>query len=211
MLRNFLIFLIRSSISKSIELFHKFHYGRKILYEINNKIRSNWLAITHENIQLKFFVPNRMNYFRTITFSTKEPETLEWINSFDKNPIFWDIGANVGIYSIYAAKKKNCSVFSFRLSVFNLELLTKNINLNNLSKKVTIIPIPLDKSSSINSMQFSSTDLGGALSTFNHKIGHDGKSFKSVFSIFILLVSLWTRYQNYLFQLLIILKLTLME
>ena len=30
-----------------------------------------------------------------------------------RNDIFWDIGANVGIYSIYAAKLNNLKVISF--------------------------------------------------------------------------------------------------
>ena len=190
MLRNFTLSLLKGSTRIFVELLHRFHYGRKILYQINQAIHSNWLSITHDNIEMKFFVPNRMNYFRAITFSTKEPETLEWINSFEKNSIFWDIGANIGLYSIYSAKKKNCSVFSFEPSVFNLELLARNINLNHLSKLISIIPIPLDKSNSLSEMQFSSTDLGGALSSFNHKIGHDGKNFKSIFQYSIIGLSM---------------------
>ena len=40
----------------------------------------------------------------------KDPETLEWIDSFDKrdNFIFRDIGANIGLHSIYnSIKNKN--------------------------------------------------------------------------------------------------------
>ena len=32
-----------------------------------------------------------------------------------------DVGANIGLYSIYAAKTKNCNVFSFEPSFLNLE------------------------------------------------------------------------------------------
>ena len=40
-------------------------------------------------------------------FYSKEPETLDWIENFDDKGkiIFWDIGANIGLYSIYAAVK----------------------------------------------------------------------------------------------------------
>ncbi len=33
---------------------------------------------------------------------TDEPETINWINNFDENNKinFWDIGANIGLYSI---------------------------------------------------------------------------------------------------------------
>ena len=39
-------------------------------------------------------------------FFSKEPETLEWIDNFSKDSsIFWDIGANIGLYSIYNSIK----------------------------------------------------------------------------------------------------------
>ena len=49
---------------------------------------------------IHFFCPGRIPLFRAETFKTKEPETIEWIDSFKKNSVFWDIGANVGIYSL---------------------------------------------------------------------------------------------------------------
>ena len=188
--RNFALSLLKGSTRLIVELLHRFHYGRKILYQIHEAIRSNWLSVKHDEVDMKFFVPNRKNYFRAITFSTKEPETLEWINSFKKDSIFWDIGANIGLYSIYSAIKKDCNVFSFEPSVFNLELLARNININNLSNRISIIPIPLDKSNSLSEMEFVSTELGGALSSFKHKIGHDGKSFKSIFQYSIIGLSM---------------------
>ena len=38
-------------------------------------------------------------------FYKKEPETLQWISEFSNNEktIFWDIGSNIGLYSIYNA------------------------------------------------------------------------------------------------------------
>jgi hypothetical protein len=30
---------------------------------------------------------------------------IDWINKFDENVTFFDVGANVGLYSIYAAKR----------------------------------------------------------------------------------------------------------
>ena len=35
----------------------------------------------------------------------KEPETINWINKFKKNSIFFDVGANIGIYTLYSAVK----------------------------------------------------------------------------------------------------------
>ena len=81
--------------------------------------------------------------FRMSTIEDKEPETIDWIDSFEEGACFYDIGANVGVFTLYAAKSKKCQVFSFEPSVFNLESLVRNININYLDKQVTIIPIPL--------------------------------------------------------------------
>ena len=35
--------------------------------------------INYKNIKLTFYSPNRLNKFRIDTFSSKEPETLNWI------------------------------------------------------------------------------------------------------------------------------------
>ena len=55
------------------------------------------------NKEVKFFVPNQLLEWRVNTCLTKEPETIEWIDGFEnkENLIFWDIGANIGLYSIY--------------------------------------------------------------------------------------------------------------
>lgn len=37
------------------------------------------------------------------TLLEKEPETIEWIDGFGAGETMWDVGADVGIYSIYAA------------------------------------------------------------------------------------------------------------
>ena len=45
-----------------------------------------------------------------------------------RNNTYLDIGANVGLYSIYAAKLTEANVYAFEPSVLNLEILYKNID-----------------------------------------------------------------------------------
>ena len=52
---------------------------------------------------IDFFCPNKITATRVNSIFSKEPETIEWIKSFENNSIFWDIGANIGLYSLYAA------------------------------------------------------------------------------------------------------------
>jgi len=131
------------------------------------------------NKDINFFVPNSLVRWRVDTFFTKEPETLEWIDSFDDNSdiIFWDIGANIGIYSIYAALKfKNIEVVSFEPSTSNLRVLSRNISINNLENKIKINQFPLtNKENKYLIMKEGDFIEGGALNSFGESFNFEGE------------------------------------
>ena len=76
----------------------------------------------------KTYIKNRMD-----RMLTKEPETIKWINTFDKDSVFFDVGANVGIYSLYSAIVKQNKVYAFEPHAASYKNLLDSINLNNLS------------------------------------------------------------------------------
>lgn len=96
--------------------------------------------VVHDSQSIRLCRPNPTIQWRNRTFSTKEPETLAWIDSFSGSSVLWDIGANIGLYSIYAGIRK-VRVVAFEPSPFNLEFLTRNVNLNSLQEVVTVMPI----------------------------------------------------------------------
>ena len=169
-----------------------------LINNIRNGLASSWLdtqleknhslkkVITHSNkdktIKLSLFTPNWICRVRAETFSTKEPETLEWIDDSEDNGVLFDIGANVGLYSLYFASSKNGKVYAFEPSVFNLALLAKNIYGNNLQDKIKIITNPLTKANQFANFTLSSTEEGGALSAFGVEHGHDGETIKKSLS-----------------------------
>lgn len=46
---------------------------------------------------INFFCPGKHPEWRAQTLLTKEPETIERINTFSDKDVFWDIGANGGV------------------------------------------------------------------------------------------------------------------
>lgn len=158
-----------------------------ILFLLNNKPGSyiidsllkeqfsrNKLIKIDEKSSLYLSVPNRLSNYRAETFFTKEPETIEWLESIEENSVLWDIGANVGLYSLFAAQQKKCEVISFEPSVFNLELLARNISNNGLDNHITIFSLALSNQESKGSFNMSSPDWGGALSTFDKDFNQYG-------------------------------------
>lgn len=155
--------------------------GRYVYVQIVGNAMNRTKTVNHQGVELTFSTPNALCQYRADTFSTKEPETLEWIEGIPKGAVIWDIGANVGLYSCYAAKRQGCRVFAFEPSVFNLELLARNIFLNGLTGQITIVPLPLSERLALSKLNMTITDWGGALSTFGQEYGHDGNAMNKVF------------------------------
>ena len=133
-----------------------------------------------KSFTLSLRVPNEVCRYRAETFETKEPETLRWIDQFGGQGAFYDIGANVGLYSLYYAQTKPGRVYAFEPSALNLRLLSLNVSDNGLASRIIIVPSPLTESNEIASFRLSMLDEGGSMSTFGQDFGHDGSPLQSV-------------------------------
>jgi len=117
-------------------------------------------TVQSRGVVMKLAVPNSINRFRAKSFSSKEPETLDWIDQLPMGSKLWDIGANIGLYSIYAAQKRKCRVVAFEPSVFNLELLARNLFLNGLQERVSLVPLALSDKLAVNQLRMTTTEWG---------------------------------------------------
>lgn len=186
----------------SLIVFNTLYFIDRIIYKFFSKSILKWFSFFLEknsyekiiinNIEVNFFSPNYIIKWRINSFYTKEPETLEWIDEFSKKEklIFWDIGANIGLYSIYAAlKHTNCEIISFEPSTSNLRVLSRNIYINSLSDKIKIFSNPLQNNQNQNQfLTMNEYDFleGHALNTFGKNINFEGKKFlpKMRYSLF---------------------------
>lgn len=75
---------------------------------------------------------NPTEKYRCDTFWTKESETIAWINSFKEDGIFIDVGANIGLYSCYAAALYPImEIHAFEAMPLNHLRLMENVQLND--------------------------------------------------------------------------------
>ena len=172
----------------------------KILYYLNNIFffvtKRNFLIYLKDFIErdsyrglvilgnkVNFFTPNFLTDWRVKTFYENEPETIEWINTFDEtdNFIFWDIGANIGLYSIYnSLKNRRSKTISFEPSSSNLRILTRNISINKLQNRINLFPIALtNHEKSFLVMNEGNFLEGAALNTYGEEFNFEGKKFNS--------------------------------
>jgi FkbM family methyltransferase len=172
---------LRKLINSSVAFVGATPVGRYFYTQIIDNAMGRTQKLQHQGLSLIFSIPNPLNKYRVDTFSTKEPETLEWIDGIPKGSVVWDVGANVGLYTCYAAKARGCRVFAFEPSVFNLELLARNIFLNGIADQATIVPLPLSDELAFSKLNMTSTGWGGAMSTFGQDYGHDGQPMCKAF------------------------------
>lgn len=177
-LKRFMRFLIRRKLSE-----------RLVGFVIRDALKRT-RAVNHGSVQLVLAEPGPQIKSRNLTFSSKEPGTLEWIDSFPSGSELWDIGANVGLYSVYAAKK-GVRVHAFEPSVFNLEFLARNINLNDVSDLITVFPVAVGGVGvSASSLNLSSTAWGDSQNSFGTLRGQFGVDISSKFKYRVIGVSL---------------------
>tara|TARA_Y100001970_G_C14151821_1_gene813153 strand:+ start:188 stop:1072 length:885 start_codon:yes stop_codon:yes gene_type:complete len=135
---------------------------------IDSNVSHSIKISSNTNEEIKFYCPSKIASYRVKTLFTKEPETIDWINNFgsEKNCLY-DIGANMGIYSIYYAKKFKSRVYAFEPSFRNLDLLSKNIRINLLEKYIFLIPNALSEKFMISDFFQMHALAGKAEATFN--------------------------------------------
>lgn len=130
----------------------------------------------HKNIKFSLRNFSKNCRFRANTFSYKEPDTLDWIDTIHKDTTFLDIGANIGIYSLYASFKTN-RIFSFEPDALNYSLLNLNILDNKKDNLIKAFPISMHSKEMINSLNIQKYVWGGALSSFANNFDQFEKEF----------------------------------
>jgi len=129
---------------------------------------------------LDFWCPGKIPLWRASTLLTKEPETIDWINSFKNTDIFWDIGANVGQYSLYAALRK-LTILSFEPSSSNYYVLSRNIEINEMDDRILALCMAFSDITSLDSFYMANTEIGGALHSFGEAVDWRGQQFSASF------------------------------
>jgi FkbM family methyltransferase len=122
------------------------------------------LDYAHSRILMR--VSSRWERRLRLRSCAKEPETVAWLEqSLKQGDVLYDIGANVGAYSLVAARlpgNRNVSVYSFEPSAQTFDSLIENIALNGLADRVIALPIALTNQTGILQFAYSSTEAGAA-------------------------------------------------
>jgi FkbM family methyltransferase len=101
--------------------------------------------------------------------AAKEPWTVAWIETFQPGDVFYDVGANVGAYSLIAAASSGSRVrtIAFEPSAPSYHDLCVNIALNGFDEAITPLPFALWSESSMIEFAHCSLEPGSSKHTFD--------------------------------------------
>lgn len=130
---------------------------------------------------IRFYCLGPLPTWRAETALSKEPETIEWIDAMAAGDVLFDIGANIGVYTLYAAVNRDVQVLAFEPLAANYYLLNRNIEENGLSDVATAYSLALTDADKIGRFHAQDTEFGSALSSFGQHIEQYGQSHASDF------------------------------
>jgi len=109
---------------------------------------------------------------RAVTLLTKEPDTIAWIDDFMKDgDIFFDVGANIGVFSLYAAHHNNIAVLAFEPLASNYSILNENIHLNDLSESISALAVAMHNKTTLSELNVSEMRPGKSGHSFETPFG----------------------------------------
>ena len=137
--------------------------------------------IEHAGVRMVFATPSTMARWRVESIYKKEPWTLDWIASFGLRDVLLDCGANVGMYTIWAAATRRVRVYAFEPEAQNYALLNRNILLNGLAESVSAYCMGLTDSSGLSTLHIADLRVGGSCHALGEPLDFRHQPLKAVF------------------------------
>jgi FkbM family methyltransferase len=125
-------------------------------------------------------IDSDFEYRVRLNSSVKEPETVNWIETlFKPGQVMYDIGANVGAYSLIASRffDGKLKVYAFEPAFQNYNQLCKNLALNHCDDSVVPLQVALSGSTGIETFNYHNLVPGSAVHALGDPVNHLGETF----------------------------------
>lgn len=126
-------------------------------------------------------IDSDMEYRVRLNSCKKEPDTVEWIETSLKNgDVLYDVGANVGAYSLVASKffDGKVQVFAFEPAFLNFSQLCKNLVTNQCGRSVVPLQVALSDDTGLEDFNYRVLVPGGAINALGEALDQEGVPFK---------------------------------
>ena len=143
---------------------HPWRRANTRLRAANALFHTHEIATRHGPITLVSTHPEALHYSRELI--GREPETIDWIDGFEVPCTFWDVGANVGAYTLYAALRAGVSTIAFEPSPASYAALCRNIEVNRCDEQIQAFCLALSGRTQLGHLNMTATNPGSVLNSF---------------------------------------------
>lgn len=153
---------------------------RRLMVEAKERFDDRVL-VDQQHPPIRLHVASRMEHQRAQGFFSKEADTIAWLDELQADELFVDIGANVGVYTLYAAIRRRAKVLAFEPESQNFAALNRNINANRLMDRVVAYPVALSDTDGPTVLHLSRFASGASHHSVDEPVGEGGREFKAAF------------------------------
>jgi FkbM family methyltransferase len=138
--------------------------------------------VAHASGAVRYLTPSSHLKWRVDSLFEKEPSTIEWIAGFRADEILVDVGANVGMYTVWAAKTRGVRVYAFEPEAQNYALLNRNLVLNGLGERVTAYCLALSNAEGFSELHLSDLRAGGSCHSLGERVDFAHRPMRPAYS-----------------------------
>jgi FkbM family methyltransferase len=131
-----------------------------------------------------FRCASEVDMWRARSLATKEAGTIEWIReSVQPGDVFFDVGANIGLYSLVAAGRAGATgkVFAFEPHAQNFLSLMRNILANQFGDRIHALSCALHDREGLFDFNYNNLVSGSSMSQLGGTKDGDEQEFSPVF------------------------------
>ena len=134
--------------------------------KIRRALAQKVVRVDHPTLDVRIRVTNEATARLRVESVAKEPWTVAWLErSVRPGDVVWDVGANVGVYALLAARLlgEEGEVVAVEPGYASFAALCDNVLLNGLEKRVMPLPLVLGESCRTATLDYSDLRAGSAL------------------------------------------------
>jgi FkbM family methyltransferase len=141
--------------------------------------------VTIEDVNgFKIECEDDLERWRAETFTTKEPGTLVWLEQAQLGDVVYDVGANIGLYTLVAARRVGPTghVYAFEPHAANVVSLLRNVTINEYRDRVTVIGSALGAAPGFAPFHYAQFRAGSSGSQLGRAVNENGGPFEPLTS-----------------------------
>jgi FkbM family methyltransferase len=108
---------------------------------------------------IAFHCPSKTALYWPRAGLADEPATVDWLDRMAPGAVLWDVGANVGVFALYAARR-GLDVYAFEPNPYSFDSLVRNVALNGIEDRVHALCLALGASRGLDSLYLTNVEAG---------------------------------------------------